>query len=48
LAQIGGRGGNLIIVDGPMKAADAMSEVKREAITQWRTIPISTAATALS
>jgi hypothetical protein len=30
-----GRGGNLIIIDDPMKAADAMSEVKREAVTQW-------------
>jgi predicted phage terminase large subunit-like protein len=30
-----GRGGNIIIVDDPIKPADAMSEVKREAVKQW-------------
>jgi predicted phage terminase large subunit-like protein len=30
-----GRGGNLIIVDDPMKPADGLSEVKRESVNQW-------------
>ena len=30
-----GRGGNLIIIDDPLKPADATSEVKREAVKQW-------------
>ncbi len=30
-----GRGGNLILIDDPMKPADAMSKVKREAVNQW-------------
>ena len=30
-----GRGGNLIIIDDPMKAQDAMSEVKRQAVRDW-------------
>ena len=30
-----GRGGNLIIVDDPMKAQDAMSESAREAVKSW-------------
>lgn len=30
-----GRGGNIVIVDDPIKPADAMSEVKREAVKQW-------------
>jgi predicted phage terminase large subunit-like protein len=30
-----GRGGNLIIIDDPLKAEDAMSEVKREAANHW-------------
>lgn len=30
-----GRGGNLIIVDDPLKAADAYSESKREWVNQW-------------
>ena len=30
-----GRGGNLIIIDDPMKAQDAMSEVKRQAVKDW-------------
>ena len=30
-----GRGGNLIIVDDPMKAQDAMSEPAREAVKAW-------------
>jgi predicted phage terminase large subunit-like protein len=32
-----GRGGNLIIVDDPMKAQDAMSESAREAVKEWFT-----------
>ncbi len=30
-----GRGGNFVIVDDPIKPADAMSEVKRESVKQW-------------
>ena len=30
-----GRGGNLIIIDDPMKAQEAMSETKRQAIRDW-------------
>lgn len=30
-----GRGGNFVIVDDPIKPADAMSEVRREAAKQW-------------
>jgi predicted phage terminase large subunit-like protein len=30
-----GRGGNLIIIDDPLKPEDAMSEVKREAVNGW-------------
>ncbi len=30
-----GRGGNFIIVDDPIKPADAMSEVKRKAVKDW-------------
>ncbi|NIJ60254.1 putative phage terminase large subunit-like protein [Pseudochelatococcus lubricantis] len=30
-----GRGGNLIIIDDPIKPADALSEVRREAVNQW-------------
>jgi predicted phage terminase large subunit-like protein len=30
-----GRGGNLIIIDDPLKAADAMSDVRREAVDDW-------------
>ncbi len=30
-----GRGGNLIIIDDPMKAQDAMSEAKRQAVRDW-------------
>ncbi len=30
-----GRGGNLIIVDDPMKPNEAMSEARREAVKQW-------------
>lgn len=30
-----GRGGNLILIDDPMKPAEAMSEVKRAAVSEW-------------
>lgn len=30
-----GRGGNLIIIDDPLKPTDAMSKVKRAAVRQW-------------
>ena len=30
-----GRGGNFVIIDDPIKPADAMSEVKREAVKNW-------------
>ncbi len=30
-----GRGGNLIVIDDPLKAADAFSEPKREAVNAW-------------
>jgi predicted phage terminase large subunit-like protein len=30
-----GRGGNLILIDDPMKPADRMSEVKRPAVSEW-------------
>ena len=30
-----GRGGNFVIIDDPIKPADAMSEVKREAVKSW-------------
>lgn len=30
-----GRGGNLIIIDDPMKAQEAMSETKRQAVRDW-------------
>ncbi len=30
-----GRGGNIIIIDDPMKPDEAMSEAKREAVKQW-------------
>ncbi|MCH7910393.1 MAG: terminase, partial [Candidatus Hydrogenedentes bacterium] len=30
-----GRGGNIIIIDDPLKPTDAMSEAKREAVKQW-------------
>lgn len=30
-----GRGGNLILIDDPMKPADRMSEVKRASVTEW-------------
>ena len=30
-----GRGGNLILIDDPMKPAEAMSEVKRAAVCEW-------------
>ncbi len=30
-----GRGGNIIIIDDPMKPEEAMSEAKREAVKQW-------------
>ena len=30
-----GRGGNLILIDDPMKPADRMSEVKRAAVNEW-------------
>jgi predicted phage terminase large subunit-like protein len=30
-----GRGGNLILIDDPMKPAEAMSETKRSAVTEW-------------
>jgi predicted phage terminase large subunit-like protein len=30
-----GRGGNLIIIDDPLKPEDAMSEAKREAVNAW-------------
>lgn len=30
-----GRGGNLIIIDDPMKPAEAMSESKRAAVSEW-------------
>lgn len=32
-----GRGGDLIIIDDPLKAIDALSEAKREAANQWFT-----------
>ena len=30
-----GRGGNIIIIDDPLKPTDAMSEAKRETVKQW-------------
>ncbi len=30
-----GRGGNLILIDDPMKPAEAMSEAKRNSVTEW-------------
>ena len=30
-----GRGGNIIIIDDPLKPTDAMSETKRETVKQW-------------
>jgi len=30
-----GRGGNLIIIDDPLRAADALSETKRGAVNEW-------------
>lgn len=30
-----GRGGNLIIIDDPLKPEDAMSQAKREAVNAW-------------
>lgn len=30
-----GRGGNLILIDDPMKPAEVMSEVKRTAVSEW-------------
>ena len=30
-----GRGGNLILIDDPLKPEEAMSEVKRKAVNQW-------------
>jgi predicted phage terminase large subunit-like protein len=30
-----GRGGNLIVIDDPIKPGDAMSETRREAVKQW-------------
>jgi predicted phage terminase large subunit-like protein len=30
-----GRGGNLILIDDPMKPADAMSETKRASVAEW-------------
>lgn len=30
-----GRGGNFILIDDPMKPADAMSDVKRQAVKDW-------------
>ena len=30
-----GRGGNLIIIDDPIKPADAMSNAKRSAVNEW-------------
>ena len=30
-----GRGGNLIIIDDPLKPGDAMSDIEREAVKQW-------------
>ena len=30
-----GRGGNIIIIDDPMKPADGMSDTKRETVKQW-------------
>jgi hypothetical protein len=30
-----GRGGNLIIIDDPLKPADAQSQVNRERVTEW-------------
>jgi predicted phage terminase large subunit-like protein len=30
-----GRGGNLIVIDDPMKPAEAMSEARRAAVAQW-------------
>ena len=30
-----GRGGNFVIIDDPIKPADAMSEVKRESVKNW-------------
>ncbi len=30
-----GRGGNFVIIDDPIKPADAMSDVKRKAVKQW-------------
>ena len=30
-----GRGGNLIIIDDPLKPAEAMSETKRAAVSEW-------------
>lgn len=30
-----GRGGNVLIVDDPMKPGDALSDVKRESVKQW-------------
>ncbi len=32
-----GRGGNLILIDDPIKPADALSEPRREAVNQWYT-----------
>lgn len=30
-----GRGGNLIVIDDPIKASDALSDAKREAVNHW-------------
>ena len=30
-----GRGGDIIIVDDPLKASDALSDIKRERVNDW-------------
>jgi len=30
-----GRGGNIIIIDDPIKPQDALSETKRKSVNQW-------------
>ncbi len=37
-----GRGGNLILIDDPMKPAEAMSEAKRAAVSEWYDLTLST------
>ncbi len=33
--SVTGRGGDLILIDDPMKPEEAMSELKRDAVNQW-------------